>query len=225
MTSHKNRYYRPIHQLKKLSSLTNEHGFFYEEVSDFEKNADPDEVRSEVEAQILTAISLGIQPTHLDSHAGCILGLYHNRDFLEVIFKLCEKYALPFCLPVRILEHPSFSSAQKERFRQRIHLANRLGVRLIDDIAGLPYQLLRGEGYEEAKKDLITQIHHLKPGITQITTHPAIVSDELKELTAHYEKREIEYQLFNDPDVRELMKNLSIKLTSWKKIRDLQRKS
>ncbi|MFD2117905.1 ChbG/HpnK family deacetylase [Paenibacillus yanchengensis] len=51
------------------------------EVSVFEKNADVDEVRMVVEAQIQTAISLRIEPTHLDSHAGSILGLYNNSDF------------------------------------------------------------------------------------------------------------------------------------------------
>ncbi|NMM52612.1 polysaccharide deacetylase family protein [Paenibacillus aquistagni] len=225
LTSHKSRFYKPINKLNKFSSLTNEHGYFYDEVSNFEKNADLDEVRIEVEAQIQTAISLGIEPTHLDSHAGSILGLYNNRDFLEVIFYLCQKYALPFCLPIRILEHPSFSSEQKQMFRQRIHLANQLGVRLIDDIAGLTYHFSSEEGYEGAKKELIKQINNLKPGITQITTHPSIVSDELKELTKYYENREIEYQLYNDPDVKELIKNQNIKLISWKEIRDLQRNS
>ncbi|GAA0134528.1 chitin disaccharide deacetylase [Paenibacillus sp. YSY-4.3] len=225
LTSHKSRYYKPINKLRRSSSLTNEHGFFYDEGSDFEKNADPDEVRIEVEAQIQTAISLGIEPTHLDSHAGSILGLYHSRDFLEVVFDLCKKYALPFCLPIKILEHPSFSSEQKQMFRQRINLANQLGIRLIDDITGLTYHFSSDEGYEGAKKELIKQINNLKPGITQITTHPAIVSDELKELTEYYENREIEYRLYNDPDVKERIKNQNIKLISWKTIRDYQRNS
>jgi predicted glycoside hydrolase/deacetylase ChbG (UPF0249 family) len=224
LTSHKKRYYKPSYEKRKLSSLTNHHGYFYDEASDFEKYADPDEVRKEVEAQIETAISLGIEPTHLDSHEGSILGLYHGCDFLEIIFDLCEKYALPYCLPVRILEHPSFSFEQKQIFKLRIQSAKRRGVRLIDDMAGLAYNF-SGEGYEGAKKELMKQIYNLKPGITQIATHPAIVSNELKELTKHYEKRAIEYHLFNDPDVRELMKSQNIFLTSWKLIRELQRES
>jgi len=223
LTSHKNHSYKPIYKQKELSSLTNEHGYFYDDVSEFEKKADPDEVRTEVEAQIQTAISFGIQPTHLDSHAGSILGLYHGRDFLEVIFDLCEKYALPFCLPVRILEHPNFSSEQKQLFRERIHSANRRGIRFIDDLAGLAYHYSSDEGYEGAKKELMKQISNLKPGITQITTHPGFISDELKKLTPYYENRQMEYQLFNDPEVRDLIKSLNIKLISWKEIRDLQR--
>ncbi|WP_143192211.1 hypothetical protein [Paenibacillus helianthi] len=96
---------------------------------------------------------------------------------------------------------------------------------LIDDIAGLTYHFSSDEGYEGAKKELLKQIYNLKPGITQITTHPAIVSEELKELTNYYENREMEYQLYNDPDVKELIKKQNIKLISWKEIRDLQRRN
>lgn len=57
LTSHKSRYYKTVSKLKNFSSLTNEHGYFYDEGSDFEKNANPDEVRIEVYAQIQSAIS------------------------------------------------------------------------------------------------------------------------------------------------------------------------
>lgn len=70
LTSHKSRRYKPITTQEKVLSLTDEQGYFYDEASDFEKFADPAEVKIEVEAQIQRAISLGIDPTHLDSHAG-----------------------------------------------------------------------------------------------------------------------------------------------------------
>lgn len=223
LTSDKNRPYKPISNPQTISSLTNEFGYFYDEVSDFEMNADPEEVRIEVEAQIQNALSLGIEPTHLDSHAGSILGLYHNRDFLEVVFDLCQKYALPFGLPARILDHPGFSLEQKQRFSERVRLANLLGVRLINDIAGLPYHFRSDEGYQGAKKELIKQLHHLKPGITQLTTHPATADDEHEERSASDVKREWEFRLYKDPDVREAMKDQNLKLISWKNIRDCQR--
>lgn len=223
LTSDKNRPYKPISNPRTVPSLTDEFGYFYHEVSDFEMNADPEEVRIEVDAQIRTAISLGIDPTHLDSHAGSVLGLHRDRDFLEVIFGLCQQYALPFGLPTRILEHPGFSSEQNIRFRQRIQLANRLGVQMIDDIAGLPYDYVSDEGYEGAKKELIKQLHRLKPGITQTTTHPALASDGLHDRPAYSDQREWEFRLYNDPDVREAIKNANVKLISWKDIRDRQR--
>ncbi|MCK8486722.1 ChbG/HpnK family deacetylase [Paenibacillus sp. MBLB2552] len=223
MTSHKSRPYKPIAPPHKVPSLTNRQGYFYELASDLEQNADPAEVKLEVEAQILKAISLGIDPTHVDSHAGSVLGLYQQRDFLEVIFELCVKYALPFCFPIRVLEHPSFSSHQKHIFNQRIDLAHQLGIGLINDLAGLDYHYSSEKGYDGAKQELINQINNLKPGITQITTHPAYLSNELKELTTYDENREMEVRLYNDPEIKAQFKQQNIKFISWKAIRDLQR--
>lgn len=70
----------------------------------------------------------------------------------------------------------------------------------------------------------MNQLKDLKPGVTQITAHPAFLSNELKELTAYDDNREMEFQLFNDPEVKEQIRKQNFKLISWKAIRDLQRK-
>lgn len=225
LTSAGNQLYKPVYQKRNLSSLITKQGFFPHDVSEIEQNADPEEVRIELEAQIQTAISFGIDPTHLDSHAGSIMGLIHGRDFLEIVFDLCEKFELPFNLPLRILEQPFFSSSQKELFAKRIESAKRRGILLIDDLSGLSFHLHAGEEYDDMKKELMDKIIKIKPGITQIVTHPSIVTEELKALTPHYRKREMEYRLFNDPEIKELIEKESIKLVSWKSIRDLQRHS
>ncbi|MNN51452.1 hypothetical protein D3C81_1660880 [compost metagenome] len=92
-----------------------------------EKRANPQEVRIELEAQIVKGISMGIDVTHLDSHAGTVMGVYTGRDFLEIVFDLCEKYELPFNLPLRIVEQPLFSKRLIRMFEQRIQSATRSG--------------------------------------------------------------------------------------------------
>ena len=223
LTSVGNQFYKPVYQERILNSLITKQGFFPHDVLEIEQNADPEEVRIELDAQIQTAISLGIDPTHLDSHAGSIMGLNHGRDFLEIVFDLCEKFELPFNLPLRILEQPFFSSSQKELFAKRIESAKRRGILLIDDLSGLSFHLHDGEEYEDMKQELMYKITNLKPGITQIVTHPSIVTEELKALTPHYMKREMEFNLFSDPEIKELIEYENIKLVSWKIIRDLQR--
>lgn len=59
--------------------------------------------------------------------------------------------------------------------------------------------------------------------IDDLIAHPAIVTDELKKLTSHYVKRELEYHLFNDPVVKQVFHSEGIHLISWREIRDLQR--
>lgn len=223
LTSNENYSYMPVYQKRNLKSLTTKDGYFHLEASYIEENADPDDVRIELDAQIQSAILLGINPTHLDSHAGSIMGLSRGRDFLEIAFDLCDKYRLPFNLPLKILEQPFFSTNQKELFKKRLDSAKSRGILLIDDLVNLPYRLNAFDEYEDMKKLLIEIIKNLKPGITQMTTHPSIITDELKAVTQYYREREMEYRLLNDLEFKQLLGNEGIQLVSWKEIRDLQR--
>jgi predicted glycoside hydrolase/deacetylase ChbG (UPF0249 family) len=223
LTSTENFLLKPVFQDRQLKSLTTKEGFFPLDASELEKNADPEEVRIELTAQIKRAISYGLDPTHLDSHAGSILGLHQGRDFLEIVFDLCEEFALPFNLPLKIVDQPIFSSSQKELFAKRIVSAKTRGIFLIDDLSGVSYHSQPAEEYIDIKKEMVSKITHLKPGVTQFVTHPAFVTPELKTLTPHYLKREMEYCLYGDPDIKELLIKENIKLVSWKDIREIQR--
>ncbi|NIK78839.1 hypothetical protein FHS15_003985 [Paenibacillus castaneae] len=224
LTSNEKYSFKPLYQQKVLESLTTADGYFHHNASLVEQNADPEDVRAELDAQIQSAMRLGIDPTHLDNHGGSIMGLHHGRDFLEIAFDLCEKYRLPFLLPLKIVEQPYFSSNQKEIFRKRIDTAKSRGILLIDDLVSLPYQLSDEEGYEDLKNQLIELLKNLKPGITQWTVHPSIVTDELKAVTPHFRERELEYRLLMDPEIKSIIDSENIQLVSWKNIRDLQRK-
>lgn len=57
-----------------------------------------------------------------------MMGVYTGRDFLEIVFDLCEKYELPFNLPLRIVEQPFFSKSLIRVFEQRIQSGTRSGL-------------------------------------------------------------------------------------------------
>lgn len=223
LTSVESHNLKPVFRGEHLRTLTTEEGFFPHDISEVEKKADPEEVRMELEAQITAAISFGLDPTHLDSHAGSIMGLNFDRDFLEIAFDLCEKFRLPFNLPQRIIEQPFFNDRQKQRFAQRIESAKRRGILLIHDLYSLPYQLQAGEDYDDIKREFLKQLQLLGPGITQIVAHPSLVTPEIQALTPHYKIREFEFRLFSDPEVVKLMNKEGLELISWRVVRDLQR--
>ncbi|OBR63150.1 hypothetical protein A7K91_23930 [Paenibacillus oryzae] len=213
----------PVFQQQSLSSLITDEGYFHTDISLLEKNADEKEVRIELESQIRKSILKGIDPTHLDSHGGSVMGLLSGRDFLEVVFDLCEKYRLPFNLPKRILEQPFFNADQLKLFQKRMASAYDRKIVLIDDMVSLPYCSGPNLEYSRLKQQLIDILQRLKPGVTQLTVHPSILTDQLKEITHCYEEREMEYRLLQDDDVKRLIKREQIKLITWKAIRDLQR--
>ncbi|NRF96249.1 ChbG/HpnK family deacetylase [Paenibacillus frigoriresistens] len=223
LSSTENQGLKPVYHEDKLYSLVNSDNEFFTDIAYIEPNADLDEVRLELQAQIKYAISKGINPTHLDSHAGSIMGLCTGRDFLEIALDLCQEYQLPFNLPRRILIQPFINEKQRERFSARISSAERRGILLIDDMISLPYCLSINAKYDTVKAQFITMIENLKPGITQLTVHPSIITEDLKRLTSCYVEREIEFRLLCDLDIMQLLKKENIKLVSWKDIRDIQR--
>ncbi|MEK4997965.1 MULTISPECIES: polysaccharide deacetylase family protein [Paenibacillus] len=223
LTSGEKYPYQPVFKEKILSSLITGKGDFHQDATLLERNAADDEIRIELESQIQSAIVQDIDPTHLDSHGGSIMGLYTGRDFLEIIFDLCEKYRLPFNLPIRILEQPFFNNDQLRLFQKRISSAKERGILLIDDIISLPYCFYPAAEYSKMKMRLTELLKNLKPGITQLTIHPSKITDQLIAITKCYTERELEYRLLNDIEIKELIINEEIKLISWKDIRDLQR--
>jgi hypothetical protein len=215
--------YIPVHNKRTLKSLITADGYFHIDVTSLERYADEDEVRMEMESQIQSAILKGIDPTHLDSHAESIMGLFTGRDFLEITFDLCEKYRLPFNLPNRILEQPIFNADQLKLFQKRITSAKDRNILLIDDIVTLPYCFNPIIEYSKMKKRLTEIIKNMKPGITQLVLHPSKITDQLIAITNCYKEREMEYRLLNDIGIKGLIDSEEIKLISWKDIRDLQR--
>ncbi|WP_059052230.1 polysaccharide deacetylase family protein [Paenibacillus senegalimassiliensis] len=213
----------PVFKKRKLYSLVTAEGYFHTDGTLLERNADEDEVRMEIESQIQRAMLKGIDPTHVDSHAGSIMGLFTGRDFLEITFDLCEKYRLPFNLPTRILEQSFFSAEQLKLFHKRISSAKDRKILLIDDIISLPYCSSPFMGYGEMKKQLAGMLKSLKPGITQLTLHPSKITDQLMGITDCFKEREIEYRLLHDVEIKDLIQKERIKLISWNDIRDLQR--
>ncbi|WP_442792660.1 ChbG/HpnK family deacetylase [Paenibacillus sp. FSL R7-277] len=61
---HQHHSYSPVFQERPLKSLINKDGKFHNDISYIEENADDEEVRIELEAQIQSATMLGVDFSH-----------------------------------------------------------------------------------------------------------------------------------------------------------------
>ncbi|MBK1810916.1 polysaccharide deacetylase family protein [Clostridium sp. YIM B02505] len=215
--------FKPVSRAKDVNTLIMDNGIFPSSSEYIESNGDINHVKKELRNQIELALSLGIDPTHLDSHQGSVFGLFLGRDFMEVVFELCMEYGLPFLLPKQVVNQVSFDERMISSFKRYIRRAKELGIALIDDVICLPYELQNGEDYKTVKNTMINKLTQIQPGITQVTIHPSFVTKELKEITLHWQKREMEYNLFLDDDIKRILLSENIKLISWKEIREYQR--
>lgn len=215
--------FRPLSKLEDVSTLVTDDGFFADSSEYIELKGGADQVKHELRNQIEAALSLGIDLTHLDSHQGSVFGLFHSRGFMEAVFDLCLEYRFPFLLPRQVVNEVTLDKRIKEFFSRYIEAADNLGIALIDDLICLPYDLQEGEDYEVVKATMMNKLGQIKPGITQVTIHPSFATDEIKALTPHWLKREMEYNLFLDAEVKKLLLEEDIKLISWREVRDYQR--
>ena len=200
----------PVADAKSVPGLIDPAGFFWHEVPGVVQHATADEVETEIRAQIDKAISLGVQPSHIDTHMGT---LYGSLGFTQAYMKVAMEYNIP----AMVIE---FTEPVVARFRQQgypitddlVSFASGYTLPKLDDFYAAP----GGDTYENKKQNFFQLVHSLNPGITEIIFHPSIETDNLKSITNSWQQRVWEAQMFSDPEVVQFFKDENILFTNWK---------
>ena len=99
LTSEWNNYrWPPLAGKARVPGLVDKEGALWPSVEEVIADATPDEVEIEIRAQIDRALSLGLKPTHMDSHMGT---LFYHPPFLERYIKVGIEYGIPVMFPGR----------------------------------------------------------------------------------------------------------------------------
>ncbi|GGA44248.1 polysaccharide deacetylase family protein [Paenibacillus physcomitrellae] len=222
MTSEWETYkWEPLNDVCRSASLRTEDGFFPADCQTFESQADPEEVKAEIDAQITKALAWGIAPTHLDNHMGSLFGLATGRHFVQILIEAAAKYGLPLRLP---RSAGSFTDpALAELAESSVKFADHHGVLIPDDLLNWPYAP-ETASYAEAKNRLFVAFEQMSAGISELIMHPSAVNDELKAITPHWRWRGIEMGLLTDPDTWDKIKQEGIRVVRWSDLQAVQRR-
>ncbi|ACT01324.1 polysaccharide deacetylase family protein [Paenibacillus sp. JDR-2] len=214
----------PVLNGSDTQSLVTAEGYFPKDCRSFELQAEPQQVKKEMIAQIEAALQLGMNPTHADNHMGSLYGLETGKNFLKEVFEVCAAYGLPFRMPRKVaaVSGQMVPPELEEQARQLGLLAHAMGVVVLDYLIGLPFPLKAGDTYDTVKTDLKQQLKQLQPGVTELIFHPSLVTDELLAFHGQPEKRGMEFQLFRDPDVQQALRSEGIRLIRWRDLQQLQ---
>ncbi|MEW6200449.1 MAG: ChbG/HpnK family deacetylase, partial [bacterium] len=188
--------YGPLMPVERMPSLVDENGYFFNTLDKvFGMNGT--EISEELDAQIRKAVDAGVDITHLDCH----MGFYHgDPKSFKIVLKLAKKYDLPIRLP-----HAGLA----------VQLL-REGIMTTDALVMVPARK-PGESAADVFKRLLNEI---KPGITEIVSHPAVAG--LDEYSADW--RQDELNMWLDPEVIDMMRQSDIRLIGYRQLRDFQRK-
>jgi chitin disaccharide deacetylase len=204
--------YAPIASKSEVPGLVGPDGFMYKDCESVALNASPEEVEKEMRAQIEAALKIGIKPTHLDSHMGCVF--YGRPEFLASYIKLAEEYGIPAMLNKEIV---------KGIIEPNPHLFNEINVDnlvLIDHLEIASPELYDAMGMESFYTELL---NNLESGVTVLLNHIAYDDEEMRAITTgfthwHAKWRQDDYDFFTSKKAKDLLKANNIKLITWKEI-------
>ncbi len=206
----------PVSDKNKVKSLVNQSGYLWHSVEEFVQNANPEDVETELRAQIERILKAGLQPSHLDSHMGTV---FMDLRFLEIYVKLGLEYQITPML-VKPTEHSS-------------ELIDRFDVDFEKDVveklmkSGIPFLNYlyvtdnSTEQLEEREKEYINVMKNLPVGISQIIIHTGFDDEELKKIMDDSSSRQYDFSVFTDNNIKEMIDELGIKLIGWKDLKQI----
>lgn len=195
----------PVSSRNQVSSLLDKDGYFRLTETEAAAQADPKHVEMEITAQIERARSLGIQPTHLDSHMGT---LYQNKALFEVFLRVARSQKLP----VRVAK-AWFSRAD---FLPSVLSQDDVYIdRVLDINPGVAPQ-----DWARFYSDALAK---LEPGVTEVVIHLAYDDAEMRAATADHPNwgagwRQRDFEFFTSAAFRKVLQDNQIKLITWREL-------
>jgi chitin disaccharide deacetylase len=186
-------------------SLSDDEGFFPNTTKVALRRITEADARAECRAQIETALSWGVDVTHLDTHMNVMQA---RTDLYEIYLDLAEE----FRLPVRMF-------SQKETEKQAFRARDRAKTRdlLFNEHIVYPWP-------RRTRDVLFEEIPKLPPGVSEIFAHPVLDGEELRAYdTKNADIRTHDAVCLTDPTVSDLLDQHNIKRISFRELRELQR--
>ena len=178
----------------QASSMTNRYGFMCNSFPVNKTQTYVQDFYNEIKSQIEFALALGLTPSHLDNHMWQI----GDPDLFEQYVRLAKEYDLiPFIATFCIND---------ERHAQ---LIEEYQVKSVTNCWGI----------NGNKDDFYEGLKHLPNGVTVLTIHPVMYSENIRDNLFDYETRVKEFEIFSDRGVLKEIEKNNIELIGWKDLR------
>jgi hypothetical protein len=195
----------PLAGKSTVPGLVDPQGCLWDGVRDVIDNANPDEVEAEIRAQIDRAESLGIKPTHLDSHMGTV---FENPAFFERYAKVGIEKGIPVLMV----------GGMNEDMEKLIWNG---GLPVIDYVHTDSYDWKTTDKTDR----YIDAIKNLKPGITEIIMHCTEPSPTIELITGGRTHLYGDLFAMIDPAVKKAVEEEGVILTTWRELKQRRDKA
>jgi predicted glycoside hydrolase/deacetylase ChbG (UPF0249 family) len=218
--------WRPVSPVDPASGLVDEAGYFHPRPADTARLASVDSIIGEVAAQIQLSLTLGLTPTHLDSHHGIL----YNKELVRPFVAVARQYhLLPVLMRMATMGLPAAPPSDPaapnpyggvdvqairdavESVEQTAHDLVAEGIPVPDYLAGMPL-VVEGDRLDFAKQVLSA----LQPGLTHFAFHPTKDTPEARALTPSWPGRVGDYEVFMQPALKAHLQHEGIQLIGYK---------
>ena len=204
----------PAAARSEVASLVDSNGYFYPLCDAFAAKAAPGDVERELRAQVEKSKAMGLEPTHFDSHMGCLF--FQKPDFFEIYLKLGRQYKVPSMVSRDML------SAMPEEYRK-----------LVTDQDIVVDRIFTAEpsDYEKGMAQYYTKVFsNLEAGVNVLLIHTAYETDDMKRMTDGHAGawdsgwRQADFDFFMSEACKRLIREKGIQLITWKEVGKLLKK-
>ena len=200
----------PVAGKHKVPSLVDANGYFWSTVEEVLTNAEPEDVATELRAQVDRFLKSGIKATHLDSHRGVV---FQDFRFLEIYVKLGLEYKIPPLL-LKPTE-TTFKAAEQQGIKldlQKIKMLQEIGLPFLDQLFMIDENDL---SFNKRENQYLQTIRQIPPGVSKVIIHPGYNDEELNHLTHNGKYRDDDRTIFSDPRTKKLIEEEKINLINW----------
>jgi chitin disaccharide deacetylase len=197
----------PVESKDKVPSLLDSSGYLWADNVPATQHIKADDAEKEIRAQIEKAMSVGIHPTHVDSHMG---EFFERPDLFAVYVKVAREYKLPFLAALT-------PNAPKEL----VALLTPNDV-ILDNVA-MAYPSVPASGWKDF---YLNTIKNLKPGVTELIVHLGHDDAELQAVTVDHPDygaawRQRDYDVITSPEFKKALEENHIVLIHWSDLKKL----
>lgn len=207
----------PVTGASAVPSLVGPDGCFPRTAGEVARQARPQEVETELRAQVERALSAGIDVTHLDAHMGTVL----LPPFVEVYARLARE----FRLPVFVVRPDPATLAALEARDAADHYAEVLdalesdGIPALDGFDANSLHFAEGQGAPHN----LARLAGLGPGVNYLICHPARGGDELEAITSSAHMRDFERGFYGGDEGARALEREGLHRLGMRPLRDLVR--
>lgn len=226
----------PLAGKPAVPGLVDQEGALWRSVAGVVQHSSADEVDREIRAQLERAVTMGFQPTHLDSHMGT---LFATPAYLMKYVQLGIDKQIPVMLPGG---HASYLLADRDSgvTKDTVAAVRQLGAKLwaaglpvLDDLHNTSYgwKIPKDMGRSDAElqkwraglyKETLSK---LTPGLTMVIMHCTSPTEVFDKISDSGDIRRADMLAMLDPDLRAFLKREGFVLTTWREVMERRKKA